>query len=158
MRRAFALILPVLVASTGCLWNGPLGLLEDAGPPNGDRDSTLEYWGKLHGVMSVRSKSDDLRALTNIVQKQIDVIRETPTEGVDPELVAAAEALAKSQEKVIEVAEIADFQMAGLRASPVAAREFGLANQHASAAAARLAHLGPKLSSRYSVPFTPFNK
>lgn len=158
MRRALACMIPFVFAATGCLWSGPFGSFEDVGPPNGDPDRTLAYWGKLHNVMSMRTKSDDLRALTNIVQKQIDVVREASTEGVDPELVGAAEALAKCQEKVIEVAEIADFQMAGLRASPVAAKEFTLANQQAGAAAARLARLGGRLSARYKATFVPFAK
>ena len=153
MRRTLGFILPVLVAVAGCVSGGPFALTEDAGPPNGDANRTLEYWGKLREVMSQKSKADDLRALTNVVQKQSDTIRELPTEGVDPELVSAAQALEKCQDRVIEMAEIADFQMAGLRAAPTVAKEFVQSNQQAGAAAARLRSLHKKLSARYGVAF-----
>src|SRR5262245_11218025 len=153
MRRTLGFILPLLV-TTGCFLTGnrqPDAV--DAGPPLGERDKTLEYWGKLRGVMGERSKSDELRALTKIVQKQVDVIHNEPTEGVDTELVAAAAALAKAQEKVIEVAEIANYQLAGLRASPPAAKQFVEANQQAAAAAARVKALRAKLAARYGIAF-----
>lgn len=159
MRPALGFILPVLLAVTaGCLSGGPFAPSEDPGPPNGDKDRTLEYWGKLHAVVSQRSKSDDLRVLANLVQKQVDVIRALPTEGVDPELVSAAQALAKCQERVIEMAEIADFQMVGIRAAPAVAKEFVQSNQQAGAARARLAQLHSRLSARYGVAFVPFEK
>jgi hypothetical protein len=130
----------------------------DPGPPNGDKDRTLEYWNGLHGVMSQRTNSDDLRSLANLVQRQSETIRGLPPDGVDPELVAAAGAVAKCQERVIEMAEIADFQLAGLRASPAVAKQFAQANQQASAAGARLAHLHARLSARYGATFAPFEK
>lgn len=157
MRRTLGFIMPVLVAAAvGCVSGGPFAAREDAGPPNGDKDRTLDYWNGLRGVMSQRTKSDELRALTSLVQRQSETIRGLPTEGVDPELVSAASALAKCQDKVIEMAEVADFQLAGLRASPVLAKEFAQANQQASASAARLAQLHTRLSARYGVAFTAF--
>jgi len=156
MRRTLGFLLPVLVIASGCLSGGPLALREDAGPANGDADRTLNYWNGLRGVMSQRSKSDDLRALTKLVLQQSETIRALPTQGVDPELVEAANAVAKCQDKVIEMAEIADFQLAGLRGSPVMAKEFAQANQQASAAVARLAQLHSRLSTRYKVSFTAF--
>jgi hypothetical protein len=72
--------------------------------------------------------------------------------------VAAAEAVARCQEQVIEMAEIADFQLAGLRAMPAVAKQFARANQEASAAAARLAQLHTRLSARYGVSFAPFDR
>jgi hypothetical protein len=158
MRRALGLILPILVAASGCLSSGPFAPTVDPGPPNGNQERTLEYWGKLRGALSQRSKSDDLRALTNVVQKQIDVIHSLPTDGVDPELVAAAQALAKCQETVIELAEIADFQLAGIRATPAVAKQFIQANQQAGAARARLAQLHSRLSARYGVAFVAFER
>ena len=74
------------------------------------------------------------------------MIRGMSAEGVDPELVAAAHAVAKCQDKVIELAEVADFQMAGLRASPTMAKQFAEANRESSAAAARLAELRGRMS------------
>jgi hypothetical protein len=56
------------------------------------------------------------------------------------------------------MAEIADFELAALRASPAVAKQFAQANQEASAAQARLAHLHARLSARYGVTFTPFGK
>ena len=158
MRRALGFILPILLAATGCVSGRLFAPFVDAGPPNGDKDRTLEYWGKLRGVLSHRSQSDDLRALTNLVQRQVDVIHSMPTDGVDPELVSAAQALAKCQEKVIEMAEIADFQMAGIRAAPAVAKEFVQSNQQAGAARARLTQLHSRLSARYGVAFVPFEK
>ena len=158
MRRAFTLVsLPVLVvASMGCVTGGLFGPHEDPGPPNGDKDRTLQYWNGLRAVMSQRSKSDELRALTKLVRQQSETIRGLPTQGVDPELAAAANAVAKCQDKVIELAEVADYQMAGLRASPVMAKEFAQANQQASAAAVQLAQLHSRLSARYGVKFVAF--
>jgi hypothetical protein len=158
MRRTLGFILPILVAAAGCVSTGPLAPSEDPGPPNGDKDRTLEYWGQLRAAMTQRTKSDDLRALANLVQRQADTIRGLPTEGVDPELVSAASAVAKCQEKVVEMAEFADFQLAGLRAAPAVAKEFAQANRQASAAAARLAGLHSRLSARYGVAFVPFEK
>ena len=158
MRRALGFILPILLAATGCVSGGLFAPFVDPGPPNGDKDRTLEYWGKLRGVLSQRSQSDDLRALTNLVQRQVDVINSLPTDGVDPELLSAAQALAKCQEKVIEMAEIADFQMAGIRAAPAVAKEFVQSNQQAGAARARLAQLHSRLNSRYGIAFVPFEK
>ena len=62
MRRALGLLLPVIVASVGCISSLPFTAKEDAGPPNGDKDRTLAYWNGLHGAMGQRWKSDDLRA------------------------------------------------------------------------------------------------
>lgn len=157
MRRALGFILPVLVIA-GCTSSGPFAPVEDPGTPNGDKDRTLEYWNGLRGVMSQRTKSDDLRALANLVQRQSDTINGLSSEGVDPELVQAAVAVAKCQEKVIELAEIADFQLAGLRTSPAVAKQFAQANQNASAAAAHLAQLHARLSARYGITFGPFEK
>ena len=158
MRRTLGMILPILLTATGCVSGGLFAPFVDSGPPNGDKDRTLEYWGKLRGVLSQRSQSDDLRALTNLVQKQVDVINALPTDGVDPELLSAAQALAKCQEKVIEMAEIADFQMAGIRAAPAVAKQFVQSNQQAGAARAQLAQLHSRLSSRYGAAFAPFEK
>jgi hypothetical protein len=156
MRRTLGLILPVVVCA-GCFSFGKRqGDVAEAGPPSGDRERTLEYWGKLRGVIGERSKSDSLQALTNIVQKQVDMVRNEPTEAVDTELVAAAEALAKSQEKVIELAAIADYRFEALRV-PQVAKEFAQANQQASAATARLKSLRAKLSARYGVNFPPLD-
>jgi hypothetical protein len=158
MRRTLGFILPIVFAAAGCVSGGPFAPYEDPGPPNGDKDRTLNYWNGLRGVMSQRTKSDDLRALANLVQRQSETIRGLPPEGVDPELVSTAVAVAKCQEKVIELAEIADFELAGLRASPVVAKQFAEANQQASAAAARLAQLHARLSARYGVAFAAFER
>ena len=157
MRGAFGFILPVLLA-TGCVWSSPFAHVEDPGPPSGDPDRTLEYWNGLSGVMSLRSTSDDLRALANLVQRQSETIRSLPDDGVDPELVDAARAVATCQEKVIELAEIADFQLTALRTSPALAKQFAQANQQASAAAARLAKMHSLMSARYSVEYAAFER
>ena len=92
MRRTLGFILPILVAVAGCFFNGSRQSdIADVGPATGDKDRTLEYWGKLRGVVGLQTKSDDLRALTNMVQKQVDLVRDQSTEGVDTELVAAAQ-------------------------------------------------------------------
>lgn len=153
MRRALGLLLPVIVASVGCISTLPFTAKEDAGPPNGDKDRTLAYWNGLRGVMSQRSKSDDLRALTNLVRRQAETIRGLSAEGVDPELVAAANAVAKCQDKVIELAEVADYQMAALRGSPIMAKQFAEANRDSSAAVAQLSQLRGRMSGRYGVAF-----
>jgi hypothetical protein len=147
MRRALGLLLPVIVASVGCISSLPFTAKEDVGPPNGDKDHGLR------GAMNQRSKSDDLRALTNIVRKQAETIRGMSAEGVDPELVAAANAVAKCQDKVIELAEVANFQMAALRASPIMAKQFAEANRESSSAVERLAQQRGRMSSRYGVSF-----
>ena len=159
MRWTLGFILPVLIAAaTGCISGGLLSPSVDAGPPNGDKDRTLEYWNGLRGIMGQRSKSDDLRALTNLIQRQASTIRALPTEGVDPELVSAANAVARCQDEVIKLAEIADFQLAALRASPAVAKQFAQANQQATAATANLAQLHSRLSARYGVTFAQFAK
>jgi hypothetical protein len=157
MRRAIGFIMPILL-SAGCTSGGPFAPVEDPGPPNGDKDRTLEYWHGLRGVMSQRATSDDLRALANLIRQQSDTISGLPPDEVDPELVQAAVAVAKCQEKVIELAEIADFQMAALRVSPALAGQFARANQEASAAGKRLAALHARLSARYGTTFAPFEK
>lgn len=158
MRRALGFVLPILVAVTGCFFMGSRQPdVVDAGPATGDKDRTLEYWGKLRGVVGVQTKSDDLRALTSVIQKQVDFVRDQSTEGVDAELVAAAQALAKGQEKVIQMSEIADFRMEGLRISKAVSNEFWQANQQASAATTRLKALRAKLAARYGVAFSPLD-
>jgi hypothetical protein len=137
---------------------GRFAPVDDPGPPNGDKERTLAYWNGLRGAFAQRSKSDELRALTSLVRRQSETIRNLPSEGVDPELLSAANAVAACQDKVIEMAEVADFQLNALRASPVLAKEFAQANQQASAAAARLAQLHARLSSHYGITFEPFTR
>jgi len=158
MRRALSFILPVLLAA-GCVSGGTLAPEEeDPGPPKGETERTLEYWNGLHGVMSQRTSSHDLRALANLVQRQSETIRGLPGDSVDPELVEAATAVAACQERVIELAQIADYQLTALRTSPTLAKQFALANQEASAAAGRLAKLHERMSARYGVEFAPFGR
>ena len=154
MRRTLGFILPVVVGGlVGCFGTGERQPAADAGPPAGDKDRTLEYWGKLREAMTPRAKADGLRALTGEVRRQVEAVRNQPVAGVDSELLAAAEELARCQEKVIELAEIADFQIAGLQSSPQMKQAFGEANRQASAATARLKALRAKLSTRYGVSF-----
>jgi hypothetical protein len=160
MRRTLGFILPVLVsvAGIGCFLTGnKQPSVTEAGPPTGDRDHTLAYWGKLRGVLAERTKSDDLRSLTRMIQKQVDMVHNEPIEGVDLELVAVAQALARNQEKVIQQAELADYRMEGLRSSPDAAKQFSQANQQASAMTTRLKELRAKLAARYGVAFPPLD-
>jgi len=158
MRRTLGFFLPVLAGSlVGCFWMGGRQPDTAAGAPAADKDRTLEYWGKLRGVMAQQARSSELRDLTNVVRRQVDAVRTQTPEGVDAELLAAAEAFAKCQEKVIELAEVADFEIVGLQSSPQMKQAFGEANRQAAAATARLKALRSKLSARYGITFPPLD-
>jgi hypothetical protein len=157
MRRTLGFLLPILVGGLGCFFTGGRQPDTAAGAPAGDKDRTLEYWGKLRGAMVQQPRSSELRELTNVVRRQVSVVRTQTPDGVDPELLAAAAAFAKSQEKVIELAEVADFQIVGLQSSPQMKQAFGDANRQAVAATARLKALRSRLSARYGVTFPPLD-
>lgn len=158
MRRTLGFLLPVVAGLVGCFsLDGSVPRTLDAGPATGDKDRTLEYWGQLRGVMRMQSRSGDLREVADVVRKQVDAIRALPPESVDVELVAAADALARSQEAVLEAGETAGFNPAALRAAPEVMKSYTDAGRRTSAATMRLKNLRAKLGARYGVAFPPLD-
>jgi hypothetical protein len=155
MRRTLGFLLPVVVTGlVGCFSSGERAARTlDAGPPTGDRDRTLEYWGKLRDILRTETRSNDLREVGAVVRHQAEAIRNLSPENVDVELVAAADALVRSQEQVLEAGELAGFNPVAIRGAPEVLRMYTEAGKRSAAATARLKNLGPTLAARYGVAF-----
>jgi hypothetical protein len=157
MRRTLGFVLLAVLGASflGCFSTGNQEQAETtaAGVPGGDKERTQAYWGQLRPILLQKSTSSDLRVLTKVVQTQVNAIRELPRDGVEPELLAEIDALLRYQDKVIEAAEVADFQFASLRSSPDLRKQFSDASQQAIAATARVKALRGKLAARYRAEF-----
>ena len=161
MRRAPGILLlaAVFVTVIGCFTTGSQTVeTADIGPPTGDKDHTLEYWGKVREVMRLRSDGpSDLRQLSEAVRKQADTVRHLQIDGVDMELIVAANAVAQSQEKMLKVVDAANCNIANIRVDPELKTSYTSAGQQIATAMANLKALAPRLSARYKVTFPPID-
>ena len=159
MSRSLGLVWSAVLAGlVGCFsLNAPKPDVADAGLPLGDKALTLAYWENLRAATLARSKGNDMREVARLVRGQVKVIRTQPQDGVDPDLVAAAEAMAGHQEKMLTAAETAGYNAVALRASPDLVQQYADAAAAAVAASNRLKGLRTKLSARYGVSFPPLD-
>jgi len=158
MRRALALLLCSGFISTtiGCFL--PTSQKPEpppnAGPQTGDKEHTLEYWGKVREVMRQKSgPSDNLQQVASLVRRQADTVRRLSIDGVDRELYETANTIAHYQEKQLKAADTASYNAASLRADPDLSKTYMDAGQHVTAAIEALKTLRSKLSARYGIPF-----
>ncbi len=162
MRRTLGLLslAAALGSAAACFTTGPQSPEVGApGPATGDKDHTLEYWGKVREVLQLRTETQaDLRRVSALVRKQADTIRRLPVDGVDTELVIAANAVAQSQEKQLKTADAADYSAKTIRLDPDLKREYVSAGQQTTSALANLKDLAAKLSARYRVSFPPIEE
>lgn len=161
MRRTLGLVLLMgfVGMMVGCFTTGSEQpeTAATAGPPTGDREHTLEYWGKVRDILRQKMTSSDmnLKQVAGIVRQQADTLRKLPVDGVDKDLFVAALAIAQSQEKMLAAADAAGYTPAALRADPELKKTYSDAGQQVTAAIARLKALHAKLSVRYGVTFPP---
>jgi hypothetical protein len=163
MRRTLGLALLAGFVGTiiGCFSTGTQRPepVTNVGPPTGDKEHTLEYWGQVREVMRQKTTSPDMnmRQVATLVRHQADTLRKLPLEEVDKELFVAALSVAQSQEKMLTAAEAANFNPASLRADTELRKTYSEAGQQIDAAIARLKALHTKLSARYGVTFPPID-
>jgi hypothetical protein len=159
MRRTLGLILlaGIIAPLVGCFTGKPLPAepVAGVGPPTGEKNHTLEYWGKVREVMQLKSTSSDMRQVAAVVQRQADTVRKLQTDDVDHDLYVAALSVAQSQDKLLKAADAAGYSPAALRADPDLKKSYSSACQQIAAATAYLKSLQPKLSARYGIPFPP---
>jgi hypothetical protein len=159
MRRTLglALLVGIVAPLVGCFTTEPKPQEQVAslGPPTGEKNHTLEYWGKVREVMQLKSTSPDMRQVAAVVKRQADTVRKLQTDDVDHDLYVAALSIAQCQDKLLMAAETAGYSPAALRADPDLKKSYSSACQQIAAATAYLKALQPKLSARYGVPFPP---
>lgn len=155
MRRTLVTIVLAAVLGTivGCFTTG--NAPPDVGQKTGDKEHTLDYWGKVREVMRLKTTSSDMRQVAAIIQRQSDTIRQLPLVEVDKELYIAALAVAQCQDKELKAADAAGYSPSTLRADPELRKTYADAGQQVAAAIARLKALAPTLSARYGVAFPP---
>lgn len=158
MRRTLGLLSFTVVAGivVGC-FNSPSPRTEPGpvGKATGDKDHTLEYWNKVREALRARSSSSDLRQLADIIRNQADTVRRLPSEGVDMDLVVAANAVAQSQEKMLKVADAAGYNLATIRGDQEMKNTYLGAGQQTTSRMEALKALAPTLSARYGANFPP---
>jgi len=160
MRRTpvLALLLGFAGMVTGCFDTGVKqpDTPANVGPATGDKEHTLEYWGKVREVMSLKAaREDNMQQVAVIVRRQADTVRQLHIDGVDRDLYVAALAVAQYQDKLLKAADTASYNPASLRADPDLSKEYLDASQHVVAAKEALKVLRGKLSARYGVQFLP---
>jgi hypothetical protein len=160
MRRTLgqALLVGVVGTIVGCFDTGSKQPenLANVGPATGDKDHTLEYWGKVREVMSQKAaRTDTIQQVAVMVRRQADTVRRLSIDGVDKELYETANTIAHYQEKQLKAADAASYNPASLRADPEMSKAYVDAGQHVTAAMERLKALRGILSTRYGVQFPP---
>ncbi|HEV3436325.1 MAG TPA: hypothetical protein VG122_03135 [Gemmata sp.] len=162
MRRTLGLALLTTFVGTiiGCFSTGneqPEPIATNVGTPTGDKEHTLEYWGKVREVMRQKTPTPEMnmRQVATIVRQEADTLRKLPVDGVDRDLFVAALAVAQSQEKMLAAADTASYNPKALREDPELKKTYTEAGQQTTAAIARLKALHTLLSARYGVPFPP---
>lgn len=123
------------------------------GPLTGDKEHTLEYWGKVREVMQLKSNSSELRQVAAVVQRQTDAVRSLHIDAVDKDLYVAALAVSQYQDKLLKATEAAGYNPAALRSDPDLKKTYTDSCQQIAAAITRLKGLQPTLSARYGVQF-----
>ncbi len=153
----FVLLGAWMSALVGCfsLGNIKSGAVVDVGPPSGEKDRTLDYWNQVRGAMREKSTATELRQVANVVRRQAETIRSLPIDGVDYDLYVSANAVAQSQEKMLTLAEKANYDLAVLRSDAELRKSYPEAGQHTSAAINKLKNLRATLSTRYGAEFLP---
>lgn len=153
--RGFTLrAVPVCLAVFACgcfLTSG--GRAPEGGPAK--PTPTHAYWQQVGAILAQRPTGQDLPAMVSLVRTQTDALRELPTEGVDPDLVAAVESLIKCEAEVLRRADMVDSDPARLRASKELAQVFADANRAAAESKKRVRALQPTLNTRHGGGFAP---
>jgi hypothetical protein len=126
----------------------------NSGPPTGDKEHTLEYWGKVREALRLTyGPNDNLSQVASVVRRQAETLRQLSIDGVDHELYVAANALAQHQEKLLKTAEDAGYNPITLRSDPVLQKIYLRESQQIITAEESVKALRDKLSSRYGVAF-----
>jgi hypothetical protein len=126
-----------------------------SGRPPGDKEHTLEYWGKVREVMRQKTGSNDMQVVATMVRQQAETVRRLPIDGVDYELCVAACAVAQYQEKMLKAAQAASYNPASLRTDPALKKTYMDACQQIATAMVDLKALHTRLTARYGVTFPP---
>lgn len=155
--RGFTLrAVPVCLAvfACGCFLTG------GTRTPNGDAAKTgatptHAYWQRVGAILAQRPTGPDLPAMVSLVRTQTDALRELPTDGVDPDLVAAVESVIKCEAEVLRRADMVDSDPARLKASKELSQVFADANRAAAEAKKRLRAMQPALNTRHGGGFAP---
>jgi len=160
IRRTLGLLIFVGFIGTvsGCFDLGPKQpeIPANPGPASGDKEHTLDYWGKVREVMSQKAtRTDTMQQVAVMLRRQADTIRRLPIDGVDRELYETANTVAHYQEKQLKAADAASYNAASLRADPELSNTYKDAGMHLTAAVEALKALRGKLSARYGVQFPP---
>jgi hypothetical protein len=78
----------------------------NSGPPTGDKEQTLEYWGKVREALKLTyGPKDNLSQVASVVRRQAETVRRLSIDGVDRELYVAANSLAQHQERLLKTAD-----------------------------------------------------
>jgi hypothetical protein len=163
MRRTLVLALFVGFAGTfvGCfdLGSKQPETAANVGPASGDKEHTLEYWGKVREVMSLKAaRTDTIQQVAVMIRRQADTMRRLSIDGVDRELYETANTIAHYQEKQLKAADTASYNPAILKADPELSKTYIDAGQHVAATMEVLKALRGKLSARYGVQFQPIDE
>ncbi|MBY0458076.1 MAG: hypothetical protein K2V38_12110 [Gemmataceae bacterium] len=154
MRRVSLRAVPVCLVALACgcfLTDGSREQKAAGAPPS----PTHDYWYKVGAILARRPAGADLPNLLALVRDQTEALRGLPTDGVDPELVAAvAEVIAREQD-VLDRAELFDGNEKVLRSSKEMAGAFAGANRAAAEAKKRVRGLQPALNARHGGGFNP---
>jgi hypothetical protein len=118
-----------------------------------DVQRTLAYWNRVREIAR-RKSSEDFKTALGECKRSVGEIRNLPAVGVDPELLAHAENLARHLDRVVVLGQFADehpreTRKAGMGPSLIDAWE------QANDATSRLKGLRAKLSNRYGTEFPP---
>ena len=119
----------------------------------GDAQRTLAYWNQLREIAR-RKSSENLKTALSEYKRSAGEIRNLPAVGVDPELLAHAENLARHLDRFAGFGQFVDEH-------PREARRVGMgpsltdAWERTSDATSRLKGLRAKLSNRYGIEFPP---
>jgi hypothetical protein len=143
---------PVCVAvfTIGCFFTRETTHTEGA-----PRTPTHAYWRQANAALAQKPAGGDMRALVQLVRTQSETLRALPSEGVDAELVAAVDEVIKSEERVIEIAEMFGSDATRLKTAQGMAVVFADANRQASEAKSRLKAMRSLLNARYGGGFAP---
>jgi hypothetical protein len=152
MRGFMLRALPVCFAAlaTGCFLMGNSVAPDSAKPA---ASATHAYWQGANAALAQKAAGADLKSLVALVRAQTDALRELSPEGVDQTLAAAVEDVIKCEERVIEVAEMFNGDVAALKTNQAMAKAFADANRQAEEAKKRLRALRGPLNDRHGGGF-----
>jgi hypothetical protein len=119
----------------------------------GDVQRTLAYWNRVREIAR-RKSSEEIKTALNECKRSAEEIRNLQAVGVDPELLAYAENLARHLDRLAALGQFANEH-------PREARSAGMVQplmdewDRTGDATSRLKGLRAKLSSRYGTEFPP---